>query len=239
MRPMTTTATRRRAVTLTEVLISIFLMGIGLMAILSLFPLGAAQMAQALKDQRSAEAATNAAAMARVIWKTGCDDDPNTGANKFYTQGYAPPYPRTGLYPFSNQPFVTALDDPSYASLGGPVADYNANAGGLQKDPYLPTGSTDFLTAMPTVPRTGYIGPSYPVFVDPVGWQANAVNVAANQPTRQHQSWLPTAPVTTNGGARVWRIPRRPLYVPVQTMTATTITNSWAPLTGAQRIFKQ
>ena len=66
---------RRTATTLTEVLVAIFIMGIGLMAILALFPLGAAQMAQALKDQRSAEAAANASALARVIWKQACDAD--------------------------------------------------------------------------------------------------------------------------------------------------------------------
>ena len=69
---------RRNAVTLTEVLIAIFVLSIGLMALLSLFPLGAAQMAQAIKDQRAAEAATTAAGMARVIWKRVCDDDANS-----------------------------------------------------------------------------------------------------------------------------------------------------------------
>ena len=75
---MTTTNTRR-AVTLTEVLIAIFLMGIGLMAVLSLFPLGAAQMAQALQDQRASEAATTAAGFARNIWKCSCDMDEAAG----------------------------------------------------------------------------------------------------------------------------------------------------------------
>jgi len=42
---------------------------IGLMAILSLFPLGAARWPKALQGQPGAEAATNADAMARVIWK--------------------------------------------------------------------------------------------------------------------------------------------------------------------------
>src|SRR4051812_8663543 len=73
----------RRAVTLTEVLIAIFLMGIGLMAILSLFPLGAAQMAQAIQDQRAAEAATNAGALARVMWRQACDDDAADGGPGF------------------------------------------------------------------------------------------------------------------------------------------------------------
>src|SRR5438270_13324386 len=71
--------TTRRAVTLVEVLLAIFLMGIGLMAVLSLFPLGAAQMAQAIQDQRAAEAATTAAAFARTIFEQSCDADETAG----------------------------------------------------------------------------------------------------------------------------------------------------------------
>jgi prepilin-type N-terminal cleavage/methylation domain-containing protein len=54
----------RTGVTLIEVLVSIFIMGVGLLAILTLFPLGAYSMAQAVKDQRCAEAAANADAIA-------------------------------------------------------------------------------------------------------------------------------------------------------------------------------
>ena len=96
----------RRAVTLTEVLIAIFLMGIGLMAILSLFPLGASQMAQALQDQRAAEAATTAAGIARSIWKQACDADGNDAQMKFLTvDGNPQPQPQ--------QPFILAMDDPN------------------------------------------------------------------------------------------------------------------------------
>src|SRR5262249_30557160 len=55
---------RRAGVTLIEVLVSIFIMGVGLLALLTLFPLGALTMAQAVKDQRCAEAAANAEAIA-------------------------------------------------------------------------------------------------------------------------------------------------------------------------------
>ncbi|GIW82830.1 MAG: hypothetical protein KatS3mg105_4637 [Gemmatales bacterium] len=54
-------------VTLTEVLVSIFVMGIGLMSLLVLFPLGAMNMAQAIKDDRAAHAGANAAAIARIL----------------------------------------------------------------------------------------------------------------------------------------------------------------------------
>jgi prepilin-type N-terminal cleavage/methylation domain-containing protein len=49
----------RPGVTLLEVLIAIFIMGIGLLALLALFPLGAATMTQAMRDARLAEAGHN------------------------------------------------------------------------------------------------------------------------------------------------------------------------------------
>src|SRR4051812_36179237 len=64
---------RRPAVTLVEVLIAIFVMALGLMSILALFPVAAVQMSQALKDQRSAECAANAAAWIRMAWKDACE----------------------------------------------------------------------------------------------------------------------------------------------------------------------
>jgi Tfp pilus assembly protein PilV len=67
--------TRRPAVTLIEALVAIFVMAIGLLALLTLFPLGAVSMAQALKDQRCAEAAINATSMFKALAIT----DPTTG----------------------------------------------------------------------------------------------------------------------------------------------------------------
>ena len=51
-------------VALLEVLAAIFVMGVGLLALLTLFPLGALEMAQAIKDDRTAAVADNAAALA-------------------------------------------------------------------------------------------------------------------------------------------------------------------------------
>jgi prepilin-type N-terminal cleavage/methylation domain-containing protein len=50
----------RSGVTLLEVLIAIFIMGIGLLALLTLFPVGATTMTQAMRDARCAEAGYNA-----------------------------------------------------------------------------------------------------------------------------------------------------------------------------------
>jgi Tfp pilus assembly protein PilV len=59
-------ATCRSGVTLTEVLVAIFITGIGMISLLVLFPLGALNMAQAVKDQRAADASRIAEALARA-----------------------------------------------------------------------------------------------------------------------------------------------------------------------------
>jgi hypothetical protein len=58
---------QRPAATLVEVLVAIFVMGIGLLALLALFPLGALSMAQAIKDDRTSHAAANGAAIAEAL----------------------------------------------------------------------------------------------------------------------------------------------------------------------------
>lgn len=57
---------RRAGVTLVEVLVAIFIVGIGLLALLQLFPLGALEMAKAVKDDRTAAVAANAIALSQV-----------------------------------------------------------------------------------------------------------------------------------------------------------------------------
>jgi len=52
--------TRRSGATLVEVLVAIFVMAIGLLALLALFPLGVIRMAQAIQDGRTAQSAHNA-----------------------------------------------------------------------------------------------------------------------------------------------------------------------------------
>ncbi|MBI3409450.1 MAG: prepilin-type N-terminal cleavage/methylation domain-containing protein [Planctomycetes bacterium] len=54
---------RRSGATLIEVLVAIFVMGVGLIALLVLFPLGALRMAQAIQDEYCAQAAANADAV--------------------------------------------------------------------------------------------------------------------------------------------------------------------------------
>lgn len=51
---------RRAAVTLVEVLVAIFVMGIGMIALLTLFPIGVLRMQQAINDELAAQSANNA-----------------------------------------------------------------------------------------------------------------------------------------------------------------------------------
>jgi Prokaryotic N-terminal methylation motif len=52
--------------TLAEVLVAILIMGVGLLALLTLFPLGALNMAQEIKDDRTAAVAESAAALSEA-----------------------------------------------------------------------------------------------------------------------------------------------------------------------------
>jgi hypothetical protein len=59
---------RRGGATLVEVLVAMFIMAIGMLTLLALFPLGALSMAQAIKDDRTAHCAANASAIAKLRW---------------------------------------------------------------------------------------------------------------------------------------------------------------------------
>ncbi len=62
---------RRPAITLVEVLAAIFITGVGLLALMTLFPLGALSMAQAVKDDRTAHLAANAQAVVHMKLNPG------------------------------------------------------------------------------------------------------------------------------------------------------------------------
>lgn len=64
-----TTAGRRPGISLTEVLVALFLMGIGTIAILTLFPLGALNMAAAFRDDRTSQSASQADSYMRFYWQ--------------------------------------------------------------------------------------------------------------------------------------------------------------------------
>lgn len=60
-------ANRRNGATLVEVLVAIAVMGVGLLALLTLFPIGILTMQQAILDDRTAHAVKNAVAQAQAL----------------------------------------------------------------------------------------------------------------------------------------------------------------------------
>jgi hypothetical protein len=99
----------RIGATLVEVLVAIFVMAIGLIALLSLFPLGAFQMAQAIRDDRVASCVSNATALAVAM---GLRDDTSV-TNAFNNPGgatYANASPDGPSYPV----YVDAVGSFSY-----------------------------------------------------------------------------------------------------------------------------
>src|SRR5205085_7502211 len=68
LRPVTGRAAmnRRAGVTLLEVLVAIMITGVGMLALMTLFPLGAMEMAQSVKDDRAGHIKHNAATRANI-----------------------------------------------------------------------------------------------------------------------------------------------------------------------------
>jgi len=173
--------TQRPGVSLMEVLIAMFVMTIGLLGVLSLFPLGAVRMAQAMKDDRCATINNDIASNMRWVWED--EVNPTSHPNGLYPQpgnpananfnGDAPgpivPPPNPNLYIHYDALF-NARVNVNYAWN----PDLNVPAGTTGSIPAAYRSTTPALIPSVTGIRTG---PSYPVFVDPIGWNSNNVNV--------------------------------------------------------------
>jgi hypothetical protein len=141
------TRTARPGITLLEVLTAIFIMGVGLLALLTLFPLGALNMARAVRDDRAANIAGLESSLATAL---DLRNDPFVVQALTTTPpGYANPDP----------------DGPSYPVLVDPVY-FNLKAG--------PVGAVNGVT--PGVGRitTNYVQPPGGV-ANPAAWQKQAI----------------------------------------------------------------
>ena len=79
------TRNRRAGLTLIEVLVSMFIMSFGLLAIMTLFPLGAINMAKAVRDDRSYQAARSADGLFRAYWKGEIAEPPTPNDSGLYS----------------------------------------------------------------------------------------------------------------------------------------------------------
>lgn len=164
---------QRSGTTLTEVLIAVFVVGIGLLSILTLFPLGALSMAQAIKDDRCAQANKDGAALARLGFYEMLPEIPNL----------------LPFYPLYN-PAVGRNADPLLDAMINPNANPQNQVipAPFRTDTAAPS-TTPILFLPPFGPNAAnqfyqVRYPSYPVFVDMIGWNNNAVQGMA------HKYWI-------------------------------------------------
>jgi prepilin-type N-terminal cleavage/methylation domain-containing protein len=129
-----TRMTRRPGVTLLEVLTAIFIMGVGLLAILTLFPLGALSMARAVRDDRAAAAGANASAAANAH---DLRNDPNLVPLLSSS-------PDAALYPLApDGPGFPVFVDPAYVLLGaGPLGASTTSPGIRRGAPIYATNAS-------------------------------------------------------------------------------------------------
>lgn len=110
--------TQRSGATLVEVLVTIFVMALGLIALLTLFPIGALRMAEAIKDSRTAQAAANANAIATA--RNFRNDSSLT--NRFATQQNVAALPDGPSYPVFMDPIGVRYYSPAPNNLRDWVA---------------------------------------------------------------------------------------------------------------------
>jgi hypothetical protein len=174
--------TRRTGLSLVEVLVALFIMALGMIALLTLFPLGALQMGQALKDDRCSQAVNAADNYMRTYWKQYVLEQPN-----------------------NPDPFITAFSNPRNNPyyVAGPGYGQNSTV-----FPTIPGGQMPNLLSNNAI-NVGNLPqePSYPVFIDPRGFEGRRRNPTFSQEVFWVAGRQP-APYLA-------RIPRRTLAVSV------------------------
>jgi hypothetical protein len=123
------TMTRRPGLSLVEVLTALFILALGVIAIMTMFPLGASQMAIANREDRSALAAFGADGYFRTYWKTQIVESPNPNTESFWAaldNPNAPPLPpalnHAGLTPAgltSEVSYPVFVDSMGYVARSG------------------------------------------------------------------------------------------------------------------------
>jgi hypothetical protein len=133
--------------TLVEALVALFVAAIGMICLMTLFPLGALQMGQALKDERSSQLAVQADAKVRTYWKGLLDVTLTDSGTPTLMTSFNDPS-NSGLQPPNGTPPVLASNpgnlEPSYPVFLDPigVAAWSSNA-----------TTRDQVASLPQLPR--------------------------------------------------------------------------------------
>jgi len=160
---MTTRHDRRAGSTLTEVLVSLFVMAAGMTALLTLFPLGALKIAQMVKDDRTAQTAGQADATMRMYWAANEVTPTATSNDAFLPFAFGEPnnalgapgvnHPLGGLqlFPMAGTPNLSVAANggqPSYPVLVDPLG-YLARSGTNAERFWVARGSNTGNTFIP------------------------------------------------------------------------------------------
>jgi prepilin-type N-terminal cleavage/methylation domain-containing protein len=169
--------TRRSGVTLVEVMVAMFIMALGLMSLLTLFPLGALRMAQAIKDDRTKFAADNANAVGRMWWHNIWIDG-NKGTQLTY---------RSAL---PNEPLLGALNNNLYTPfLGSQSTAYWTFANPVPPNAPLWPVYKDYSNTNASNPTyVDITAPGVPVFVDPIGFNVITLPNPTSNPSPAQQA---------------------------------------------------
>ena len=204
----------RPGLTLTEVLVAMFVMALGLMALATLFPLGALQIGQALKDDRTAQTAMLADGWLRVYWRDAAAayttnpsalpaenalaglDDPNVltvvpSGSSTYTYTAPTAGAAMALLPSSaalNNTGSTATPTPGFVT-----SPYDTSLVGVQA---TSSSGDPSRTVRPNGRSLGQTA-SYPVLIDPLGWLSRSGTAAVGF----ERHWVGRAGAPGAGGA--------------------------------------
>lgn len=107
----------RRGISLTEVLVALFIMALGVIAILTMFPMGLITMGQALKDDRATQCAYQAEAYMRWYWRDQVLSKP-TPTEPFYDAMNSPGGTLPAILPSDPEASYPVLVDPMGVVMG-------------------------------------------------------------------------------------------------------------------------
>lgn len=190
---------RRPGLSLTEVIVTLFVMALGILSLATLFPVGVIQMSQAFRDDRSGQTAHQADGMVRMWWQNEVVEcqELRTGTLTTYTNADQATLTLNAGHLITPGEIV----DVSWAGGARIGMTVNAVAGvniavsaaaGLDPLPPLNTPvsvrrypDAFFFTmdnpnhplaaTAPQPQRALDNNPSYPVFLDPIGWQSRPI----------------------------------------------------------------
>jgi len=216
---------RRPGATLIEVLVAIFVTSIGLLALLALFPLGAINMAQAIKESRSATAAANGAALSEVFQVR---NDPNLFSaavpDAYLNPNGGAPLPNLNTFPGydTSSSMLGPSSYPVYVDYVGKSVLGSGTIGGLS--PGITRVSPSFIGSLSQFYR--YCG-----LLDDITFDPAPTPAAPIPPSPNGTPWIPTGGSVEREDRYTWAyMLRRPRAFATSVVDCSVVVYSGRPL---------